>query len=281
MTSKQSPFQPPSLALWADEVRRASEPAYIIRPFLPADNLILVSGHPKDGKKTWLAMLSALVAASGISVGPMQLEAAVPVLYIYREGARKPTLNRFDALAAGHGLPPVSTYANFYLHHRGAWWLDEGDWVRNTCRFVSDQGIKLVYIDTFAKSMQGEENSARDIGRAVQTAERLRDSGATVILVHHLRKANLALSAGDSGYPEPDKDLRGSSALAGAYETHWAVRAYQGMDPLLLIGGKESEWMAYNYKWDFVVHDEQLVSVRVDLGVAQEVPYITPPNEWE
>jgi len=282
-------FSPPSLGEWALEVEGDETPGFIIRPFLPTDNLILLSGQPKDGKKTWFSMLTALVAATGKSVGPLQSEGPVPVLYIYREGARKPTLQRFKALAAGHGFPSITTINNLYFHHRGNFWLDTGEWVADVCAFITAKKIRVVYIDTFAKSCQSDENSSRDMGVAVQQAEKLRDAGATVVLVHHLKKGGHSLSNGRSGYPEPDKDLRGSSAMAGAYETHWAVRSYPGEDSRvretsLLVGGKESEWTSYTYEWDFQSREDEdgepfLASVRLNMEPIGGLPHIDAPKE--
>jgi len=63
---------------------------------------------------------------------------------------------------------------------------------------------KLVVIDTLARSMVGgDENSARDMGKAIDNCNRIqRETGAAVLLVHH---------TGKSGSNE-----RGSSALRGA-----------------------------------------------------------------
>lgn len=234
-------FDPPKLLTWAQEVRDDPRPSWIVPDFIPADNLVLISGHPKDSKKTWLGMWLALKAAEDHKV-----------CYIYREGSRLPTLQRFDALTSNMTeLGRTHLYANISFQHRGHFWLDNEAQIKNVCKFIKRNDIKLIFVDTFAKSVQSDENSSKDIGRAIAATERMRDSGATVVLVHHLRKATSALSNGTTGTPEPDKDLRGSSALAGAYETHLAVRSYQGKSAILLIGGKESEWCAYEYDWRF------------------------------
>lgn len=287
--SKIGTFYPPTLADWAASVEGDKTPAFIIPKFLPADNLILLSGQPKDGRKTFFAMLTALVAATGQSVGPMECENPVNVLYIYREGARKPTLQRFKALCKGHGFPDPSAISNLFFHHRGNFWLDTGDWVSDVCAFIIEHKIGVVYIDTFAKSCQSDENSSRDMGVAVQQAEKLRDAGATVVLVHHLKKGSPSLSNGRSGFPEPDKDLRGSSALAGAYETHWAVRTYpqensRVRETTMLVGGKEAEWICYSYDWEFQNAKgsdgiEYLESVTLEMAQSGDLPHITGPRE--
>lgn len=249
-------FYPPTLQEWAQSVRNDPAPKWIVKDLIPSDNLVLISGHPKDSKKTWLGMWLGLTAAN----------MDTRVLYIYREGARRPTLQRFDALAAGLMIMQPYAFNNLFFHHRGNFWLDDLEQVKNAVKFVKKHSIKLLFIDTFAKSVMSDENSSKDVGRAIHATERLRDAGATVVLIHHLRKQGHALSNGTTGLPEPDKDLRGSSALAGAYETHLAVRSYQGGSPILLVGGKEAEWKAYDYSYNFVTgNDDILEKVTLDL----------------
>lgn len=247
-------FQPPRLIEWAAEVRRDPVPTWIVEPFIPHDNLVLISGSPKDAKKTWLGMWLALEAAKH-----------VPVIFCYREGARRATLQRFDALTDGlEEDVRTRLYSNIYFLHRGSFYLDDQEQMKATVKFVKSVGAKLFFVDTFAKSVQSDENSSRDMGRAIHSTERIREAGASVVLTHHTRKSANALSNGTMGTPEPDKDLRGSSALAGAYETHLAVRSY-GDGPVLLVGGKEAEWKAYRYSWLFEQADEGLKSVSLNL----------------
>lgn len=249
------PFSPPTLAEWAVAVRSDKSPSFIIDGVLPTDNLVLLSGLPKESHKTWFAMLTALVAATGQSVGELKCTERTPVLYIYQEGARLATLNRFHAIMRAHDLGDVEQIEGFWFHHRSDFQLEMTGDVDDICKFVRANGIGVVYIDTLAKSISGDENSAKEIGAAIRATSKIRDAGATVVLVHHLRKGSPSLTAGTTGYPDPDKDIRGSGALAGAYEMHWAIRAYPNRDPRerkqsLLIGGKEADWKHFDYKWE-------------------------------
>ncbi|KAK1548632.1 hypothetical protein Q3G72_033474 [Acer saccharum] len=246
------------------EVRSDPQPTWLVEGFIPSDNLVLISGHPKDSKKTWLGMWLALQAAEKHKI-----------CYIYREGSRLPTLQRFDALTQSLRVDTREyLYNQISFHHRNHFWLDNLEQVKNACKFIKRNDIKLIFVDTFAKSVQSDENSSKDVGKAINATERLRDAGATVVLVHHLRKATSALSNGAQGTPEPDKDLRGSSALAGAYETHLAVRAYDGKPSILLVGGKETEWTAYDYDWQFKADEnKQLIDARLHLKLT-DIPNI-------
>jgi RecA-family ATPase len=71
----------------------------------------------------------------------------------------------------------------------------------------------LAVVDTLARCfVGGEENSARDMGRFVAAADRLRTAtGAAALLLHHVSRHGGA--------------IRGSTALPGALDTGIAVEA--------------------------------------------------------
>jgi putative DNA primase/helicase len=71
--------------------------------------------------------------------------------------------------------------------------------------------IKLIVIDTLARSFAGEENSATDMGAFVRACDKIRAAtGATVLVVHHSGK-------------DADKGARGSSALRAACDFEYKV----------------------------------------------------------
>lgn len=77
---------------------------------------------------------------------------------------------------------------------------------------VADVGYRLVVVDTLARSMVGaDENSARDMGVAVDIADRIRRAAedSTVLLVHHTGKDRTT--------------VRGSSALEAAVDTVYTL----------------------------------------------------------
>jgi predicted ATP-dependent serine protease len=76
---------------------------------------------------------------------------------------------------------------------------------------VREDGYRLVVVDTLARSLIGaDENSARDVGLAVDAADRVkRATGCTVLLVHHTGKDRTT--------------VRGSSALEAGVDTVYAL----------------------------------------------------------
>jgi hypothetical protein len=260
-----------TLGQWAKNVRTRRAPRWLIHNLLPADNLVLVSGVPKNAQKTFLAMTAALVVATGKDAPHMKSGGAKKVLYIYEEGDQPGTLARFDALAEGHDFGAIDEIDNLFLAHRTGFMLDNEDSVDRISEFVARHDIALIIIDTLAKCMQGDENSVQAVGNALRRCNSLRNSECTIMFVHHTRKENVKLSNGSYGTPEPDADIRGSSALCGAYETHWAVRLYNSglsdeQEKFLFVGGKEIPWRAYDYKYNFINEE-----VQGELGIEQHM----------
>lgn len=249
MASKS--FKIESLPEWCRSVDSDPDERWIIPGFIPYDALVLLSGAPKRwGQKTWFAMLLSWAANSGESVCNGLLAPAgpgVPVLYVYAEGARKPTRERFDLLQVNFGRPHLNL-DKFYVAHRQKLELEERDSVFQILDFIKENGVKLVVIDTLAKSMTGDENDAQSMGRVVKGLESIRSAGASVLLLHHTRKGDVSQRGGE---PDPDGDLRGSGALAGAYESHLAVRQYgynkRAHD--LIVTHKDGESAAFKMRW--------------------------------
>jgi AAA domain-containing protein len=126
---------------------------------------------------------------------------------------------------AAEGLSGLPKRIKAWEERRGAATPQNAFWLPEAAPLLNDQGIalletyvaelrpRLIVLDTLARCMVGgDENSAKDVGRAVDNADRLRRaSGATVLLIHHTTK--------DGG------SYRGSSALEGAVDVALEVTA--------------------------------------------------------
>lgn len=270
----------PQLGHWLTAVENAEATKYLVQGLIPCDSLILLSGAPKVSYKTFLAMSLSLAIATGKDFGPFAVTQAHPVLYIYREGAMIPTAARWKAICKGMNYGDPFSTNNIYFRHRGPFFLDDRNWVRQVRDLTLAIGAKLIVVDTLAKSMKGDENNAQAFGHVIENVETLRSTtGASVLLVHHVRKADAKLSYGDRGTPDIDADLRGSSALAGAYEQHIGIRGYPHLEPTkfgkrwyLIARGKESAEQFYEYNW----HADQ-DSARVEITPIGEELDINPP----
>lgn len=183
--------------LSGEELDHLPPPTWLIDGMV-TDGLTVLAGDPASGK-TFLALDWALCIASG----QPWLQTAVterPVLYVTGEGtAGLPARRR--AWIANRGHPQ----ARFYCIPHPVNLLDDDD-VEALSADVYAVGAGLLVIDTLARCMAGDENSAQDMGGFVSALDRIRsERSCAALVVHH--------TGVEKGRP------RGSTALHGAVDT--------------------------------------------------------------
>ena len=181
-------------ALGLEELTNLPPPQWLLPHRLP-EGQTWIYGVPGSGK-TFLALdWSLTVASTGLSV-----------LYFVGEGvqgfARRVLAwkqSRQQDISTFLAIPQAP-----HLLER-----DSVDMLRAT---VEQHSPALIVIDTFARaSVGGDENSARDVGLAIDALDMIfREHGASSLVLHHSNKAN----GGE----------RGSSAIRGAADATWEVR---------------------------------------------------------
>jgi hypothetical protein len=163
------------------------------------DGFTVMYGPPKSGK-TFVALDWALSMATGMGWHGTKTEAA-PVLYVSGEGA-----GGLHKRVLGWKKANGERSSRLYFVPFGVR-ISERDHVVQLKNDVHATGARLLVIDTLARSMAGkDENSAQDMGFAIQAMDWLREkTGCGVLLLHH--------SGVDGTRP------RGSTALFGAADT--------------------------------------------------------------
>lgn len=187
---------------------------YIVKGLFLEAQVSLLVGPPNTGKSSVVAFLAAK-AALGEDIGSFRTKPAL-VLYIAAEDPKGISERTYAYLQT-----PTPDYRGFLIHDRPF------DLTNNLAmkRAVSD--VKKLIRDTEAKRMMiiydtlnlcigdGDENSARDMGRAIGNAQQLaRETKAHVLIVHHT-------TAADPAKP------RGSSAMVGNADTVTVLRAVE------------------------------------------------------
>ena len=189
-----------SRLLTTDDLDSLPDPEWLVDGVLPKSALAVLYGAPGLGK-TFLGLDWALSVGVGLKWHEREV-APGNVLYVYAEGV--------------HGLKQRRTA---WVQHTGvagpfdvrfyprAVPLLDNDHAAALAALSAELGSTMVVIDTLARATAGgEENSAKDMGRAIAAADAIRDaSGATVLLVHHTMKDGL--------------NYRGSSAIEGAADS--------------------------------------------------------------
>jgi hypothetical protein len=181
--------------LTADELEKLPPPQWLLKDRLP-EGQTWMYGEPGSGK-TFIALDWALtVAASGLTV-----------LYFVGEG-----VTGFARRVASWRSLRTSDTSGFFAIPQAPHLLNREaiDTLRNT---VDDYSPALIVVDTFARAaVGGDENSAKDVGMAIDALDGLwRDHQCSSLVLHHSNK---------SGSGE-----RGSSAIRGAADATWEVIA--------------------------------------------------------
>ena len=213
-----------SALLSPDDLESLPDPEWLIEGILPKSGMSVLYGSPGLGK-TFLGLDWALRIGGGLDWFGRGGKQGV-VLYVYAEGVYE-FKNRCAAWVEANGglLGP----ADVRFFPRAVPLLDD-DWVTALTDLCRELEPSLVVFDTLARATAGgDENSAKDMGRAVAACDAIRDAtGAAVMLVHHTGKDGL--------------NYRGSSAIEGAADTMLhLVRTDTGALELRCAKQKEAE----------------------------------------
>ena len=247
MADVKNPFEFPLLKDWVRIVRDSPDREWLLDRLVPVQGFILLSGAPKVSMKTWWAKAAGLAVASGQQIGPLVPvnKQGLPVLMIAQEGAPKPSGRRFDMLTKGCGLD-IEKVDKFWMGHRAKnFFMDDPQQVDNLLDWCMDKEIQFLIMDPLAQIFRGDENSAQSMGKVMQAVKKFVDEKIAVLVTHHLNKG------GEDNARDIDADIRGSTALAGAYDAHLALRVAEGERWIKMhTRYKDDENRSWNVVWN-------------------------------
>jgi hypothetical protein len=212
----ESGTPPPArfIAVPIDSVTISAEPAWLIDGLLPMRGLVCIVGAPKSGKSFLASDMLCSVARGALYAGRETLPG--PVIYLTGEGVsgfkRRLVAMRQHLGIEGQGVP-------FYMIENVP---DLGSETTDLPQLISELGAFLttagpdrpraIVLDTLARCMgEGDENSARDMGRFANRCATLeRHFRCVIVVVHHVGK-------------DPTRGGRGSNALNGAADVTMLV----------------------------------------------------------
>lgn len=208
------PPRPRFTPIALDDVTISAEPPWLIDGLMPTRGLACVIGEPKCGKSFMTSDMLCSVAQGAPYAGRVTLQG--PVIYLTGEGVsgfkRRLVAMRQHRGIEGQGVP-------FYMIENvpdlGSEATDLPQLLAELDAFIAGQcpsAPRAIVLDTLARCMgEGDENSARDMGRLVARCGAIeRHFGCLVVLVHHVGK-------------DPTRGGRGSNALNGAADVTMLV----------------------------------------------------------
>jgi len=186
-------------------IHRNTDTPYLVKEIIPSGGLTVVWGSPKCGKSFWAFDISMHIALGLEYRGKRTAHA--PVVYVALEGG-KAFHNRVEAWRQYHQVPN----ANFFLVTDRLSLIEDHPYLIEDIRFqtmgMSPPG--LVVIDTLNRSLDGSENSDKDMADYIKAADAIRlYFGCAVMLIHHCG--------------HNDERPRGHSSLRGALDCEIAV----------------------------------------------------------
>jgi hypothetical protein len=188
--------------LTAAEVIKRPPPEALIDGLLFRSTLALLYGKPKSFK-SFLALDWGLSVAGGRDWGE-RVTAQGPVVYVAAEGLAG-LGKRIQAWEQAYGHARRATGEDFYVLAERIRLL-QGEDVGALVDLAAIMHPALVVVDTLNRSLAGgDENNSRDMGMAIDALDRIRQTGSTVLVVHHADKDG--------------RNYRGHSSLEGAVDT--------------------------------------------------------------
>lgn len=206
--------------LTIEDLNNLPEPKWLIEGLFEQDSLCMLVGPP-GSFKSFLAIDWALSLASG---RPWSGRAVKPSRVLYALGEGKASLlKRITAWACHTGLCRKERDRFYYAPELNANFRVTFDVPqlgdrKDTIRFITeleqdDFKPTILIVDTLARSYVGKnENDPMDAGVWVESVDKLRQKGMTVLVLHHTKKNQ-----------EFGLKYRGTTAFLGAMDTSFIL----------------------------------------------------------
>lgn len=218
-----------------------SDPEYLVADILPLRGLATIYGPPGSAK-TFLAVDLGLSIAGGLPFFGKEVSRG-GVIYIAAEAGVGLT-KRVMAARAEKAMPEDAPFAMMALapnlgpkkSEAAALIADiKGQWPNNA-------PVRLIVVDTLARTLSGDENSALDMGAFVADAAAIAAAfNCLVLVIHHSGK-------------DAERGMRGSSNLNGATDCEWQISG-DSIRTVLLHKMKDGE---DRLAWSFRLEQRQV-----------------------
>lgn len=207
----------PPIIMLGDAIRDVKPMQWLIKGLIPHKALTFIHAPPKTGK-TFIAVSLACSIATGRDFLGLPVRNRGTVLYVAGEGVANLS-KRFDGWCRANDVPPESVPVS--LAERAYTLPDEAaDISADIQALVAERGLQdvsCIVLDTYRRTLAGDENSNQDAQAYVSACDDLRDKlGCAVVVVHH------SLRTGKANQTEIR--MTGASSLHASCDCQIALR---------------------------------------------------------
>lgn len=217
------------------ELDALPEPIFVVANMVPDNGLTVLYGKPKRGKSFWALDLSLCMATDTPFFGE-KLGRNGPVIYVAAEGGAAAIRNRVRSWLKARKVDPAKLEGKWLLVDTAVL-LNSRSSVQNFLA-LNPGDYAMVFIDTLARCMNGDENSAKDMSSAIKGADYIREQvKGGVLIVHH------------EGWSQ--KRVRGSSVLQGAPDA--VIRVARDSGNVTTVIAEDMRESAAGRRQDFIL----------------------------
>lgn len=170
-------------------MKEAGEIDYLVEPWLPAPSIVQVYGYSGSGKSLFVQHCMTALACGAKYFGPFEVARPARVLYLDFENGKGTIARRLMAMREQYGEAEdrLNIWAPF--DGRDDINLRTAEGMMLLKHWIEMSRPDVVVIDTIRTAFPGlEENSAEEWSRINSLAIKLRNSGISVIMLHHSNK---------------------------------------------------------------------------------------------
>jgi hypothetical protein len=217
---------------------------WLINNWVLKGGLNLLSGQEKKSGKTLLALQLAHVVATEHRGNLFECHKQGNVLYVLGEMPHGIIRDRVIATARGY---KEEVSSNIYWSYLQDVEINKPANVRNLERIITITEPKMIVLDTIFCLHSCDENDNSEVRKILDVVQRWQGWGCAILMLCHLNKSH-----GMNPDAPIDQQVRGGSALTGAYDYHIAARKYTDHGPRTIqFGGRENTLGDGEIFWDF------------------------------
>ncbi len=250
---------------FTDFLKEEEDPvSWLVRGLVKKRGYTLISGPPKLARKSMLTKRLGLCVSANRTDGLLEPTMQGRVLCVSEEGTKVDEKNQLLAHCASLGIAPESIDDNFYVGFMTGLRLFLPEHMEQLLTWCDDVKPDLVILDPFSKVGPDDADGTEASLVCMQAVAEMQRRGMAVCIVAHTKKlqANLKMDI--------DQEIRGSSVLSGAYDTHLALRPTQeGLPIPLTVRNKNAAQKEFKLQWtiteEYNQEAQDNIMVRCDL----------------